>query len=104
MLDTIDLVAAFLGAIKAGIVPIPVTTRLTKRDYAYILDDSRAAGLVVSETLLPMFEDHLGVHASLKKIMVSGADGKGHEVFSAAMEGALDTLEAAQTRRDDMCF
>ena len=43
MLDTIDLVAAFLGAIKAGIVPIPINTRLTEKDYTYIVDDSRAA-------------------------------------------------------------
>tara|TARA_E500000331_G_scaffold54812_1_gene48465 strand:+ start:694 stop:1080 length:387 start_codon:yes stop_codon:yes gene_type:complete len=55
MPDTIDLVAAFLGAIKAGIVPVPVNTRLTEKDYAYIVDDSRATGLILSEDLLPAF-------------------------------------------------
>ena len=104
MLDTIDLVAAFLGAIKAGIVPIPINTRLTERDYAYIVDDSRAAGLIVSEPLLPLFEDSLAGHGSLKTVLVSGADGKGHELFSAAMEGAENAFETAPTRRDDMCF
>ncbi|MBM85080.1 MAG: 4-hydroxybenzoate--CoA ligase, partial [Rhodospirillaceae bacterium] len=29
MLDSVDLVACFLGAIKAGVVPVPLHTRLT---------------------------------------------------------------------------
>ena len=41
MLDSADWVALFLGAIKAGIVPVPINTRLAEQDYAYILDDSR---------------------------------------------------------------
>ncbi|PPR62094.1 MAG: Benzoate--CoA ligase [Alphaproteobacteria bacterium MarineAlpha4_Bin2] len=104
MLDTIDLVAAFLGAIKAGIVPIPINTRLTEKDYAYIVDDSRATGLVVSEPLLPLFESHLRDHASLKVVLVSGASAKHHELFAAAMEVAANAFETASTRRDDMCF
>ena len=42
-LDTIDFPAVFLGAIKAGIVPIAANTLLTTADYDYMLRDSRAA-------------------------------------------------------------
>ena len=45
--DTIDFPTAFLGAIKAGIVPVPVNTLLTADDYAYMLADSRARAVVV---------------------------------------------------------
>ena len=31
LLDTIDWPTAFLGAIKAGVVPVPVNTLLTER-------------------------------------------------------------------------
>jgi benzoate-CoA ligase len=53
--DTIDFPACFLGSIKAGIVPIAANTLLTTADYGYMLHDSRAVALVVSEALLPTF-------------------------------------------------
>ena len=103
MSDTIDLVAAFLGAIKAGIVPVPVNTRLTEKDYAYIVDDSRATGLIISEALLPAFTG-CAESSRLKTVLISGTDAGKHELLSVAMSTAADTFETAPTRRDDMCF
>ncbi|HEY4440362.1 MAG TPA: AMP-binding protein, partial [Candidatus Elarobacter sp.] len=57
LLDTIDFPTAFLGAIKAGIVPIPVNTLFKADDYAYILADSRAKAALVSTELLATFLD-----------------------------------------------
>src|SRR5262245_31195337 len=51
MLDTVDFVAAFLGAIALGAVPVPMNTLLTTDDYRYLLRDSRARALVVSDAL-----------------------------------------------------
>ena len=51
--DSIDFPSAFLGSIKAGIVPVAVNTVLTATDYLYMLQDSRARALIVSEPLLP---------------------------------------------------
>ena len=53
--DSIDWPTAFLGAIKAGVVAVPVNTLLTEDDYRFMLEDSRARLLVVSEELLPKF-------------------------------------------------
>jgi benzoate-CoA ligase len=103
MSDTIDLVAAFLGAIKAGIVPVPVNTRLTKIDYAYIVDDSRATGLILSQALLPAFKG-CAEAARLKTVLISGTDAGKYELLSFAMSAAADTFETVPTRRDDMCF
>src|SRR5208282_6513239 len=55
LLDTIDWPTAFLGAIKAGVVPVPVNTLMTEDDYRFMLADSRAKVLVVSEPLLAKF-------------------------------------------------
>ena len=38
----------FWGAIKAGIVPVPLNTLLTAKDYRYMIDDSAAAAIVWS--------------------------------------------------------
>jgi benzoate-CoA ligase len=101
MLDSVDLVACFLGAIKAGVVPVPLNTRLASRDYAYILGDSRAAGLVVSDTLVETVLAEGDVPAM---VLVDGGDGHGHELLSDATKGASNTHETAPTTADDMCF
>jgi benzoate-CoA ligase len=81
-LDTVDFVAVFLGAIKAGIVPVAVNTLLTTADYEYMLSDSRAKALVVSEALLPAFAPLLDAEPIklpfLKHVLVSGQFGHRH--------------------------
>jgi benzoate-CoA ligase len=95
MLDCADWVALFLGAIKAGIVPVAMNTLLTPADYEYQLRDSRARALFASEPLLKSFEGlrcpdlrHRVPHARLKELLASAAP----------------EAEAAPTTRDDMCF
>ena len=46
MLDTVDFPVAFWGAIRAGVVPVPINTLLPAEQIAYILADSRAEALV----------------------------------------------------------
>ena len=58
MLDTVDFPIVFLGAIRAGIVPVPLNTLLTADQYAYVLADCRARVLFVSEALLPVVQGH----------------------------------------------
>src|SRR5882724_4619689 len=52
MLDTVDFPIAFWGALRAGVVPVPINTLLPPAITGYILGDSRAAGLVVSAPLV----------------------------------------------------
>jgi benzoate-CoA ligase len=52
MLDSVDFVATFVGAIALGAVPVPLNTLLTASDYAYLVRDMRAAALIASDALL----------------------------------------------------
>ena len=120
LLDTVDWPVAFLGAIKFGAVPVPVNTLMTEDDYRYMLNDSRARMLVVSEELLSKFQNLIGACADLDHIIVSGADGRGYrrleDLLKAAAEAAAnEALRAgalglpvraytAPTRSDDICF
>jgi benzoate-CoA ligase len=104
MNDTIDLPICFLGAIKAGVIPVPINTRLTEKDYSYILDDSRASGLIVSHDLLPLFEKHMDSHAALKSVIVSGGGKGSHTSLDKILETQPTTFAAASTKADDMCF
>ncbi len=74
MLDTVDFPIAFWGAIRAGVVPIPVNTLLSADQYAYMLEDSRAEVLFVSASLAKTVEPILGKMPWLKQIVVSGGD------------------------------
>src|SRR3954468_10181765 len=76
MLDSCDWVALFLGAIKAGIVPVAMNTLLTPKDYEYQLRDSRARVLFVSEPLLKNFDPIRNNCPELKNVVVAGADLK----------------------------
>src|SRR5437762_12895376 len=51
--DTIDWPTSFLGAVKAGVVAVPVNTLLGEVEYRLILEDSRARPPSVSEELYP---------------------------------------------------
>ena len=104
MLDTIDWPTAFLGAIKAGIVPIAANTLLTAKDYAFMLGDSRAKALVVSEALLPQFAPILGQFPFLKHVIVSGKAAAGHVPFEDVVAKGGPELAAAPTTCDDACF
>jgi benzoate-CoA ligase len=105
--DTVDFPTAFLGAIKAGIVPIAVNTLLTPKDYEYMLSDSRARALVVSETLLPQFAPLISRLPFLKHVIVSsGASGPiaGHTSFKDVLAKGSPELAPAPTNSDDACF
>src|SRR5271155_4403624 len=90
LLDTVDWPIAFLGAIKAGVVAVPVNTLMTEDDYRFMLDDSRARLLVVSEELLPKFENAIATSKDIAHVVVSGENAHGHARFS-------DLLAAAET-------
>ena len=72
LLDSLEFVAAFWGAIKIGAVPIPVNTMLRADDYLYFLEDSRARGAVISEPLLGEAGPVLGQARHLKHVVVAG--------------------------------
>jgi benzoate-CoA ligase len=101
--DTIDFPAVFLGAIRAGIVPVATNTLLTQNDYEYMLTDSRARVAVVSAPLAPLFEPLLGKVPTLERIIVAGATG-GDNALATLLANASDAFEAVDTTCDDACF
>jgi len=95
MLDCADWVALFLGAIKAGIVPVALNTLLTPKDYEYQLRDSRAQALFVSDPLLKNFE---GLRCPDLKRTVT------HSALKELLLKEKPKADPAPTTRDDMCF
>jgi benzoate-CoA ligase len=102
--DTIDFPVAFLGCIKAGVVPIALNTLLTPSDLQYTLEDSRACAIVVSASLLGSFKPVLDSTPFVKHIIVSDAGGAEPLSVRRLLEGSDDAFRPAPTTCDDVCF
>jgi len=101
--DTIDFPTAFLGAIKAGIIPVSVNTLLTPHDYEHMLGDSRARALIVSEHLLPQFAALFGRMPFLRHVVVSGRRTRGRTAVEDVLAAGSAALDPAPTTSDDAC-
>ena len=104
MLDTVDFPIVFLGAIRAGVVPVPLNTLLTADQYAYVLADCRARVLFISEALLPIVNDIVGRMPDLEHVVVSGKDAHGHKRFSDELAREGDVFATAATHPDEPAF
>ena len=76
MLDTVDFPIAFWGALRVGAVPVPINTLLTPETTEYIVRDSRAAAVVVSDGLAAAVPRIPGVQVidSFSKFLALGSD------------------------------
>src|ERR1700727_1699542 len=104
MLDTVDFPIVFLGAIRAGVVPVPLNTLLTADQYAYVLADCRARVLFISEALLPVVKDIVGRMPDLDHVIVAGKDGRGYKKLSDEISGESDSFTTAATHADEPAF
>jgi 4-hydroxybenzoate-CoA ligase len=104
MLDTVDFPAVFLGAIRAGIVPVPLNTLLTAEQYAYVLADCRARVLFISEALLPVVKDIIGRMPDLEHVVVAGSDAHGHKKLSGELANESDSFTTVATHADEPAF
>jgi 4-hydroxybenzoate-CoA ligase len=75
LLDTVDFPIAFWGALRAGVVPVPINTLLTHETVGYILADSRAEAVVISAPLLPPLLPVLHSIPELRRIVVAPPGG-----------------------------
>ena len=102
MHDGIDWPVVFLGAIKAGLVPVAANTLLTPDDYEFMLLDSRARALVVSNALLPTLQPVAARSPFLAHVIVADVAGPGG--LAARLAQAAPLCEPAPTTADDACF
>jgi benzoate-CoA ligase family protein len=100
--DCPEFFYVFWGAIKAGIVPVPVNTLLRAKDYAYIIADSGCAAVVFS----PEFSEE--VSGALGQISVSPAHCLCVEGSSQSLQALIATaspeLEPHPAAAEDDCF
>jgi 4-hydroxybenzoate-CoA ligase len=109
--DTVDFPIIFLGAIRAGVVPVPVNTMLAMAQYSYMLEDARARALFVSASLLSTVEPCLAEETHLDRVGVVGGapqdqkrDQSGHLDFAAHLATETAEFATVATHPDETAF
>jgi 4-hydroxybenzoate-CoA ligase len=104
LLDTVDFPILFWGAIRAGIVPVLLNTRLTADQYRYLLDDSRARAAFVSTALLPVVEEAARDLPTLKSIIVVGGGPETRPRFDVLLAAENEGSVPARTCADEVAY
>ncbi|MBA2961161.1 MULTISPECIES: benzoate-CoA ligase family protein [Ramlibacter] len=102
MLDTPEWPVVFLGCILAGVVPVAANTLLTPQDFEFMLRDSRAQALFVSQALRPAFDGVVERAASLQAVFVAG--GEGPDSVAGLVAAGSGERRVADTGADEPCF
>jgi len=95
----------FLGAIKIGAVPIPSSTMLTAEEVGFLLDDSRAKGVVTTPELYEAVEVHRGHQKELKHVLMVGTRvPSGCVDLWGAVKRSSPNLDVPETSANDMAY
>ena len=109
--DTVDYPVAFWGAIRAGIVAVPLNTFLNPDQYAYMLNDSRASTIVVGAAHAGVIRSLLDRLPNLRTIILVGTNadrsGFGSRAvcpFEEMLAGESPEPFTADTVSDEVAF
>jgi benzoate-CoA ligase family protein len=122
--DTADFAAIFFGTMRAGAVAVPVNTLLTSDDYAFMLEDSRARVLFLSDALIEKMQPALAQMAKPPRVVIvkspvgggtsSGPDSDPgqtrvsrtvrHLELESVLAASEPSDEVAVTTADDVAF
>ncbi len=104
MNDTVDFPIAFLGALRAGVVPVPVNTLLTPGQVAYMLADSRAEVLCVSASVLAPLREVIAAAADLRLVLVAGEAPDGMRAFADFVAAGPAMEQPVPVSPDEVAF
>ncbi|MEM0949302.1 MAG: benzoate-CoA ligase family protein [Pseudomonadota bacterium] len=102
--DTVAFPVIFWGALRAGVVPVPLNTLLAGAVYGEILQDCRPSALFVAASLWEVVEPVLGQCPSLRHVVVVGGEApQGTVSFDNFVAGAAPG-SMANVSSDDVAF
>ena len=104
LLDTVDFPILFWGAIRAGVVPVLLNTRLTSDQYRYLIEDSRAKAIFVSTALLPLVQEATRDISTLKAVVVVGGGPDSVPRLESLLAAENEGSAPARTCADEVAY
>ena len=104
--DEPAFVCWFIGSMRAGVIPVPLSTMLTGQDLAAIAADSEPDLIVVSAEYADRIDPITSAAPSLRHVIVVGAVDREFAVSSLSWSdvAAAPEVGVAATRHDDPAF
>ena len=103
VLDQIEFPQIFWGALKCGVIPVPLNTLLATPVYDVILRDSRAAILFVSAPLWDVVAPAIADNPYIREVVVIGEAPEGTSAYETFIKDA-PTQETAPANPDETAF
>ncbi len=104
LLDTVDFPILFWGAIRAGVVPVLLNTRLTVDQYRFLLEDSRAKAVFVSAPLLPLIQEAAKDLPGLRAVVVVGGGPESVPRLDGLLAAENEGSAPARTCADEVAY
>ena len=104
LLDTVDFPVLFWGAVRAGIVPVLLNTRMTADQYRYLLEDSRSKVAFVSAALFPVVQEAAQDLPSLKQVVVVGGGPDSVPRLDTLLSAENEGSAPARTCADEVAY
>ena len=108
MRESLDFPVCFWGAVRAGVIPVPLNTALPAGDYRHFLENSQAAALVVDPGLWPLVTETVPRLPAPRHIII-GDDTHDGEIPDAPalpelMKGEAEEFESVLSAPEDPAF
>ncbi|HEY7610999.1 MAG TPA: benzoate-CoA ligase family protein [Alphaproteobacteria bacterium] len=104
VMDGRDFGALFLGALKIGVIPLPLNTYLRPRDYLYYLNDSEAKAAFVDASLAKTIDEVRPQTKHARFFGMLGGAAKGYEAFEPGVDAQPKSLDTLPRKPDEMAF
>jgi benzoate-CoA ligase family protein len=102
--DTPTFPVAFLGALRAGAVPVPVNPLYRAADHRYFVEDSGARVVVTERAHVAKLIEALDTSAEPVVLVAAGGAAAGALALEDLLAAYRGELPPADTHRDDMAF
>ena len=100
--DGSEFLYLFWGAIKAGIIPVPLNTLFRRDDFHYLLENSEATGIAYSEATAAEVEPAIRSAAQRPRFVLKLETGE--RSLAARLRQASPELEPFPSAPDSDCF
>ncbi|MEZ5786866.1 MAG: benzoate-CoA ligase family protein [Xanthobacteraceae bacterium] len=103
--DSPDFVAAFLGIMRIGAVAVPISTRLTAEDLAFVITDSGAKSLIIDDDFLPQYQRAIEINGRRPALVaVRGGETEGARRLGDVLAGASSEHPPVTTVAGDPAY